>query len=363
MALLEPGTPRDAGLDAGRLERACGLLSTWVEQGQVPTAALAVARRGRLVEPRAFGVRRCGTATEPAAADTVFLVASVTKPVTALAALLLVEEGRLSLTDRVCDVIPEFGGAARDSVRLIHLLTHTSGLPDMLPENEELRAGHADFATFVHHICQCGLLFPPGTEVRYQSMGTALVGEMVQRVTGQSLAEFMAARIFAPLGMSSTSLGLDPSLADRLADAVVPAFQEGTDWHWNSPYWRSFGAPWGGMYSTVGDLARLLQCLLDGGDGDGDERLLGGSAAATMVADQTARLGGLPPQPAGGRWGLGWRLGSWGDLASTRSFSHGGATGTLVGADPATGLVCALFTTQPGAPLHRAVTAVQAAVI
>lgn len=359
--MLKLGSPEAAGLDPGCLDRAYERLEAWAADGSVPGSALAVARGGVLVEPRGFGARRSGTAAWPLAPDTVFLVASVTKPVTALAALLLVEGGALSLSDRVCDLIPEFCGPHRERVRLIHLLTHTSGLPDMLPENEELRRQHADLGTFVRHICQCGLLFEPGTQVRYQSMGTALVGEIVRRVSGRSLRRFAAEEIFGPVGMSGTSLGLDENLAGRLADVVVPGYQEGTNWHWNTEYWRSFGAPWGGMFSTVGDLVLLLQALLDYGACRGG-RLLGRSTATAMMADQTARLGTLPAADRD-RWGLGWCLGSWGDLGSPRSFSHGGATGTLVGADPETGLACAVLTTRPGAPLHYIVNAVQAAVV
>lgn len=359
--MLVRGSPEDAGLDPDRLDSAYRRLQGWAEDGSVSGSALAVARNGILVEPRGFGRRRALADVELMRPDAVFLVASVTKPVTAVAVLVLIERGFLSLSDRVGDVIPEFCGPGRDEVRIIHLLTHTSGLPDMLPENEELRQRHADLSTFVRHICECEMLFEPGSQVRYQSMGTALAGEVVERLDGRSLRQFAAEEIFTPAGMSSTALGLDERLAGRLADVDIPPYQQGTNWHWNTEYWRSLGAPWGGMFSTVGDLLALLQCFLDGGACEGG-RLLGRSTAAAMVRDQTARLGTLPPSHPD-RWGLGWRLGNWGDLASPASFSHGGATGTLVGADPETGLACAIFTTQPGAPLHYVASAVQAAVV
>ena len=146
-----------------------------------------------------------------------------------------------------------------------------------------------------------------------------------------------------------------------MVDVKVPEAQRDTNWHWNTDYWRGFGAPWGGMYASVGDLVRLLQLFLNGGQLDGT-RVLSTASATAMIADQTNRMPALSAEDrAHNRWGLGWRLGSWGDLGSAQSFSHGGATGTLVGADPTSGLSCAIFTTQPGAPLHHVVNAVQSA--
>lgn len=356
---LKSGTPEEAGLDPARLQRVHALLDQWAQSGWVPGGALALARHGVLVPPRAFGQRQLSGAACPMEPDAVFLVASVTKPVTGLAALLLVERGLLSLRDRVCAHLPEFGNRGKEEVQVIHLLTHTSGLPDMLPENIALRQRHAPLAVFVEHICECGLLFRPGTRVRYQSMGTAILGHLVERISGQSLPAFMQEEIFAPLGMHRTSLGLTPALEGRRAEVNLPEDQQGLDWTWNSPYWRHFAAPWGGMFSTVGDLALLLQLFLEEG-----RPVLGAPAARAMIADQTSRLPGLSPEERrrSQAWGLGWCVGNWGDLGSARSFWHGGATGTLVGADPENGLLCALFTTQPEAPLHLAINAVQGAV-
>lgn len=354
------GTATEAGLDPARLQQTYALLDHWAQSGRVPGGVLAVARQGVLVPPRAFGQRRLAGTSQPMEADAVFLVASVTKPVTALAALLLVERGLLSLRDPVCAHVPEFGNRGKEAVQVMHLFTHTSGLPDMLPENTELRRQHVALGVFVEHICQCGLLFRPGTRVRYQSMGTAMLGHLVEKISGMPLPAFMQQEIFAPLGMNSTSLGLNPALAKRVAEVSLPEEQQRLDWTWNQPYWQHFGAPWGGMFSTVADLAALLQLLLEEGQG-----LLGVQTARAMVADQTSRLPGLSPEERqrAQAWGLGWCVGNWADLGSARSFWHGGATGTLVGADPESGLLCALFTTQPDGPLYYAVNAVQGAVV
>jgi len=249
-------------------------------------------------------------------------------------------------------------------VLLLHLLTHTSGLPDMLPDNTALRQRHAPLSVFIERICRTPLLFPPGTQVRYQSMGTALIGEIVERISGLPLREFIAREICAPLDMRSTALGIREDLMPRLAPVRLPAEQRGTDWHWNTAYWRSFGAPWGGMFSTVTDLMTLLQMFLDGGAG-GKTRVLGSTTAAAMIRDQTSQFPELDPvHRLRDRWGLGWKLSAWvSDLSSPDAFGHSGATGTRVGADPRTGLAWAIFTTQPGADLQRVANALNAAVV
>ena len=360
--VLQDGSAEAAGLDPGRLQNAYDLLAGWTAAGKVPGAAIAVSRGGVLVEPRGFGRRLFSGPEESAAGDTVFLVASVTKPVTAAAALLLVERGVLSLQDRVCDIVPEFGNLGKEEIQIFHLLTHTSGLPDMLPENLELRQEQAPLAEFVKRIFQCGLLFRPGTQIRYQSMGTAMLGEVVERLSGLSLREFIHRELCQPLGMEATSLGLREDLAGRVAEVNLPDEQKGEVWHWNSEYWRQFGAPWGGMYATVRDLVVFLQMFLNEGEYKG-QHVLGAATARAMIADQTGSMAELPlADRRAPVWGLGWRLGN-SDLGSRRSFGHGGATGTLVGADPATGLAWAIFTTQPGAPLHYVANAINGAVI
>jgi len=367
-AALRPGTAAEAGLDGTRLEVACHLLESWARDGSVPGSAIAISRHGVLVESRGFGGGFKGSRSRPVVPDSVFLVASVTKPVTAIAVMHLVERGLLSLGDPVQRHIPEFCGLApnsgidRENIRVEHLLTHTSGLPDMLPANEALRARHAPLADFVSEVCRCELLFRAGSRVSYQSMGTLLAAELVERLTVRPLRELMAAEIFAPLAMQSTSLGIRDDLTAAAVDVVLPDTQVGTDYHWNTGYWQRLGAPWGGMFATVDDLVRLLVATLCGGGLDG-ARVLGALTNHAMIQDRTATMRGLAAEDRHQRWGLGWRLGAWGDLASPDSFSHGGATGTLVGADPQSGLACAIFTTRPGAPLHRVATAVQSAVI
>jgi CubicO group peptidase (beta-lactamase class C family) len=353
---LTTGSPPSVGLSAERLERALALIEGEVAAGYLPAAAVLVARRGVIVAHRAWGRQRLAEEGRPCQPDTVFLVASVTKPVTCAAALLLVERGQLALSDAVADVVPEFSANGKEGVQILHLLTHTSGLPDMLPENEPLRAAHQPLSEFIRRVCALPLDFPPGTNVQYQSMGIALLAEIVQRVSGVPCAEFLRREMFEPLGLADTSLGARADLYPRIAEVNIPEAARKTDWHWNTPYWWHFGAPWGGMFSTVKDLAVFLQTMLNGGR-YGDAQVFSASTVQAMIADQTARLPNLPPEvKLRSPWGLGWWLAGphsaryYGDLLSPRAFGHGGATGTVVWADPATELLCVLFTTQPGGP-------------
>jgi CubicO group peptidase (beta-lactamase class C family) len=171
--------PEEAGLDPVRWQYACDQLQRWVKEDKLPAAALCVGRKGKLLEPRYFGRQQPEADALPLRKDALFLIASITKPVTVTAVLMLVERGELTLEDRVAAIVPRFKGHGKEDIQVRHLMTHTSGLPDMLADNEKMRKAHQPFAAFVDAVCKERLLFPPGTKVSYQSMGTAMLGEIV----------------------------------------------------------------------------------------------------------------------------------------------------------------------------------------
>ena len=115
---------------------------------------------------------------------------------TATAVMKLTERGDVSLSDPVQKFIPQFSGGDRGLVTVRHLLTHTSGLPDMLPENDDLRRRHAPLSAFVAGTCKTPLLYKPGTECRYQSMGILLAAEIVERITKTPLRNFLRDQVF-----------------------------------------------------------------------------------------------------------------------------------------------------------------------
>lgn len=351
-----------------RLARAAGLLQAEVQSRAVGAAAILVARDGRIVLHEAYGQLSPDKSAPAVRPDSVFLLASITKPVTACALMLLVERGQVNLDSPVNRYLPEFKGGERELVTVRDLLRHTSGLPDMLPENVELRRAHAPQAEFVRHTFRTPLLFRPNTEFRYQSKGILLAAEIVERKTGMRLRDFEKREIFEPLGMQSSSLGLGGRrIEDLVRCGSTPSAnpKDEVSFGANSPYWREFGCPWGGMHSNTRDVATLLQVFLDGGT-QGAKRIFSSQTVAAMISDQN--------QKVGAPWGLGWALGrskSWnafGEGVSPAAFGHAGATGTVAWADPQTRVVCVILTNRPysiddGRLLRSVSTAVASSVV
>jgi CubicO group peptidase (beta-lactamase class C family) len=344
--------PAEIGLDPRRLQGAYDLMEKMTaEANGIPGGAILVGRNGKTVAPRFFGRQtplRYGPAIRE---DPLFLMASITKPIVYLAALMLVERGRLNLTDRVTRYVPEFAAHDKEETLVLHLFTHTSGLPDMLPNNEQMRRDHASLAKFLDGASRdTELLFKPGTKLSYQSMGTAVVADIVQRLSGKRIAEFLRTEIFEPLNLKSIGLGSKDLARERIVRVEVPEYQNGPDWDWNSLYWHELGVPWGGLFSSAEDFAVLCQVMLSGGAWGG-VRLL---SPATVRMMTTNRLDDLPDLPEPVRrtqpWGLGWRMNhtgtpdSWGDLLGRHVFGHTGASGTMVWMDPQTQGFCILLT-------------------
>lgn len=347
--------PDEIQLDGDRLEVAYRLLDKWTKGNEpaVPGGAILVGRHGKAVAARYFGKQGPEPGAEPIRRDGIFLLASITKPLTYMAGLMLVERGLLGLSERVASVLPDFAAHHKEEVLINQLFTHTSGLPDMLPNNHELRKKNAPLKTFVRGAIRDTVpLFPAGTQQSYQSMGTLVVAELIQQLTGKTIHEVLREEIFRPLGLRSTALGSRGLEEARLVRVETPAYQEpGASYSWNRKYWREMGAPWGAGFSTPEDFAVICQAMLNGGSA-GDVRLL--SHEMVRVAT-TNRMNDYPQLPESVRrtkpWGLGWKLnhagtpGSWSDLLDRDVFGHTGATGTMVWIDRRRNGFCILFTT------------------
>ena len=307
----------------------------------MPAVALMMGKAGQAVEPKFFGHQGPEPNAPPIGRDSLFLIASLTKPVTYLAAMILVERGLLGLSDPVTQYIPDFAAHHKETTQVQHLFTHTSGLPDMLPNNTALRREHAPLSKFIDGAIRDTVpLFGAGTDYNYQSMGTLVVAELVQRISGLSIAEFIRREILDPLGLKSTSLGIGKLPRERIARLLTPQFDGVEEFGWNSAYWQELGAPWGGMFSTPDDYAVICQLMLNRGR-YGDVRLL---APATVDKITTNRFDDFPNLPEKTRrtkpWGLGWQLnhpateGTLCDLLPASTYGHLGATGTLFWIDP-----------------------------
>ena len=199
---------------------------------------------------------------------------------------------------------------------------------------------------------------------RWLSMGFAVLGEIISRVSGVSCREFLDREIFQPLGMHDTTLGAptgwfepagrQPAKIERVALIRVPEEQQsGDEWNWNSRYWRSFGAPWGGMLSTAHDLGIFCRMMLRAGEYAGREIF----SPATIGAATGNQLLCLPSLSEADRrtraWGFGWRL-NWTahdacfcDLLSRSAYGHWGATGTLFWIDPVQNAAAVILSTAP----------------
>ncbi len=218
MTELRAGSAAEAGMLPERVERIRALAKSWVEQGVTPSLVVLAARRGVIVLHEAFGRLRPEPDAPPLSVDSVFPMSSITKPITATAAMLLVEDGLLGLNRPVRDYLPEISGAGTEEVLVHHLLTHTSGYEDeeifsALAQriNDGFDPGPCEVTQhpavhlmlsvcYPHQVSK-----PPGTEMIYADVNYVLLGEIIRRLTRRPLAEFARERIFDPLGMNDTS--------------------------------------------------------------------------------------------------------------------------------------------------------------
>ncbi|MCC7420530.1 MAG: beta-lactamase family protein [Planctomycetaceae bacterium] len=379
--MLAMDSPEAVGLHPERWAAALELVRDWCDRDLLPSAGVVVGRGDRMTKPALFGRQHLADAPASIRDDAIFLIASITKPIVAMGACLLIERGQLLLGERVHEFIPEFGGERKYATTIRHLLTHTSGLPDMLPNNRQLRAAGAPLHAFVEDTCDCEPAFAPGRGVQYQSMGFALLGEIIARVSGRSCPQFLREEIFEPLGMHDTALGApeswfqgtSPRIA-RVPEIRVPADQTTAhDWNWNSRYWRMLGAPWGGLLTTPADLGTFAALMLNRGR-IGDRTLFSPATVDAAVRNQLEPMRDVPEEDRRCKpWGLGWRLNwpahseNFGDLLSPHTYGHWGATGTVFWIDPEHQVWAVILTTQPMEPhgryLARLSNAIAAAIV
>ena len=339
-AHLPTAKPEEIGLDAKRLQAAYDLLENWTawRDAPVPGGAIIVGRKGRVVPARYFGKQGPEPDAKPIRKDAMFLMASITKPVVYMAGMMLVERGLLNLTDPVVRYVPEFKAHGKEATIVQHLFTHTSGLPDMLPNNAEMRKKHAPIHEFLAAASRDTVpAFKPGTQLSYQSMGTAVVADIIQRLTKVPLPEFLKREIFDPLGLKSIGLGSRGFDRERLVRVTLQDYMVGTDFHWNSQYWQELGSPWGGLFSTPEDFAVICQLLLAGGSWNG-VRILSPMSVKMMTTNRLDDYAELPEavrrtQP----WGLGWRLNHPGTAKAGATCSAGTSSATPARPAPRSG--------------------------
>ena len=379
--------PAEAGFDAGRLARIDRHFARYVEDGRLPGWLILVARGGQLAHVSSYGMRDREQAV-PVEPDTIWRLASMTKPITSVAALMLYEEGAFELKDPISKWIPSFEDMsvyksgpwlapvvrpALEPIRVWHLLTHTSGLTygfhyahpvDAMYRHAGFEFGSPpdiDLAAACDIFAGFPLLFEPGTEFNY-SVSTDILGRLVEVISGQSLDEFFRTRIFEPLGMSDTGFWLTAdSQEERLAAAYaanpagshLPAVAMKPQGLRSKPSLLMGG---GGLVGTAGDYLRFAEMLRNRGRAE-TTRLLSPRTVAYMTLNHLP--GGLDLERTGRPTfaestydGVGFGLGvsvvidpaAGKVLTSPGAFGWGGAFSTAFWVAPAEDLTVLFFT-------------------
>lgn len=364
------------GMDSERLSRIPARMKSFVEQGSIAGTVTLVARRGHVVSLEAVGYQDLED-KKPMRTDTIFDIRSVTKPITAIGIMILMEEGKLALNDPVEKYLPEFkttSRAAEDTphpITIHQLLTHTAGLPFYrLPEIEDITIKrNRTLADVVVFLSKQKPEFEPGNQFRYSSGGFAILGRIIEVVSGKPYEQFIKERIFDPLGMKDSFFFIPADKQNRVAsiyrldDGKLSKWEEIETYRKNAKY----PGPEFGMYSTASDLASLCQMMLDGGTlqdsprpgspaghlrrggsgkparvGSKGRRILSRMSVEAMTKNHTLNIkSAITQRPA--YQGLGWGLS--GDpmndfpLTSTGSFGHNGAFGAIIWIDPKESLI------------------------
>ncbi len=337
--VLSSGKPEDVGMSSERLAQLDEVLEASITEEETPGAVLLVARRGRIVYRKALGQRALIPRREAMTLETLFDVASLTKVLaTAPSILILVEEGKISLTDPVSKYLPRFTQHGKGPINLLQLLTHYSGLrPDL-----DLDEPWEGYETAIELAFQEKPISEPGEQFIYSDINYIVLAEIVREVSGQSLNEFSAKRIFSPLGMTKTRFLPPPQVRNQIAPTD---FRDGQLLRGvvHDPSTARMGGVSGhaGVFSTVEDTAIFAQMILNGGRYDG-VRILSPLSVMQMTT---------PQSPVGAiDWrGLGFDIrtpfsGPRGDLFPVGSFGHTGFTGTSLWIDPLSEVFVILFT-------------------
>ncbi|TMJ25497.1 MAG: beta-lactamase family protein [Alphaproteobacteria bacterium] len=384
---LSRAKPEDLGFSSERLERITKIFREDAAHGKAPGFVLLIARHGKLGYFEAIGALNPET-NAPMTGDAIFRIYSMTKPITQVAAMLLYEEGRITLDEPIAKYLPQFkdikvgiekadpagGQPTLDLVPaqrpiLIHdLMRHTSGLTygdfgDLLVKkaynDAGLTKGDFDNAEFADRLAKLPLAFQPGTTWDY-GHSTDILGRLIEIVSGKSLYRFEKERLLDPLDMKDTSFYVnDPTKQNRVAEPFKDDRTFGIDAEFNDPRvagkWEAGGD---GMVGTATDYARFLQMLLSGGALDG-KRYLGPKTIAYMTPDHLGNV--IVPGPyylpgPGYGFGLGFAVrldqGVSPRMGNPREYDWGGVGGTYFWVDPREDMFVVFMMQSPRQRLH-----------
>jgi CubicO group peptidase (beta-lactamase class C family) len=380
---LPRGKAEDVGMSAERLAEIGRAINSDIEKGRLPGAVIAVARRGKLVYYEAFGFRdkKAGVAMTK---DTIFNIASMTKPMVALAALQLQERGKLLIDDPLSKYLPKFREMevaelnekgdtitgkvpAKQPITLRHLMMHTSGLVyggrgntavhKLYPSGSGIAGGTMDGAEFMDELAKLPLLHQPGAVWDY-GFGLDLLGQVVEKVSGQALGQYFEANILKPLGMTDTGFFIPPEKAARYAKALDKDPDTGLAQNLTPVLTQPLKFECGGgcLSSTLNDYMRFALALLNKG-AYGETRILGRKTAEYMLTNQMGPevknlIANADPTRADYGFGLGLAVrteaGRGKLMGSAGDFNWPGASGTNWWADPKEELAVVFMAHSPG---------------
>jgi CubicO group peptidase (beta-lactamase class C family) len=378
---LPMARPEEVGMSSERLGRIRAAMQRYVDRGLVPGVVTLVARRGRVVHFEAIGYRDV-EAKAPMTTDTIFRIASMTKPIASVALMTLYEEGHFLLNDPISKFLPEFsnmkvaqpapasetGGApyklvpAKNPITIKHVLTHTAGFPNSYRgiTREEFiktyprKSPNETIADVVKRLATMPLNFNPGEAWEY-GPATDVVGRLVEVISGMTLDEYLRKKIFEPLKMNDTHFYLPASKLNRFAANYQPDEKNGNkiklveapnaESRWvKQPHNYFSGA--GGLVSTAADYFRFHQMMLNGGELDG-ARILGRKTVELMTVNHTGDMPLWLPGPGYG-FGLGYSvvkdIGVTGQAGSPGVYGWGGAFCTYFQVDPKEELIGIVMT-------------------
>jgi CubicO group peptidase (beta-lactamase class C family) len=306
--------------------------------GKVPGAVICVGKGDTVLYLKAFGERTIVPERRSMTTDTIFDLASLTKPVSTAACIqVLMDQGRLLPEDPVFRFVSAYDTAEKRPIQIRHLLTHTSGLPAYL-DAPELKTKYGNICPdkVIEAIGQARLLNAPGDQFRYSCLGYITLGRVVEIISGQSLDAFAAEHLFGPMGMADTQYRPPSSLLDRIAGTETTGGGDPAQVH--DPLARLMGGVSGnaGVFGTAEDLARYCSTLLAGGTFRGRTILSPAAVRRLTVAQDAGRAFGFDVSSD-----YAWLKGKY---ASQRAFCHSGYTGTSIVCDPESGAFLIILT-------------------
>lgn len=347
--------PEDVGVDSERLEALFSRAKRDVDEGILPSAQVAVARKGKLAAVRTFGSAVQGGREQPATERTLYCIYSSTKGVLSVASWILMEEGLLRLDERVADIIPEFGTHGKEAITVEQLVTHTGGFPyaPLGPDRWSDRDARLEAFGRWH------LTWEPGSRFEYHATSAHwVIAEIIERRTQTDFRDFIRERVTGPLGLDELFVGLPPEQDARVAEVrqMVPPVEPPGGWGevtpealmlFNQPQQRRVGVPGGGGIAGAAELAMLYQPLINGGETADGKRFLKAEtiARATTVLTADHHRDPIMKVPVNRAVGVviagddgNSHLRGLGRTVSARAFGHGGAGGQVAFGDPRTGI-------------------------